>query len=169
MKARPRYIDGRGRIRSLSRHCRFPLSVNRAAVHIVLGPVIRVIVRSCRHRIRSLQADNPRLVTSQSLGLGQHPNHRLAIKAEIPRVRGVSVGVGFEVRPFGLVHMANVHIRFPSQCGAGREIKSGVPLLRLLRDGVGMVEGRGYREVPGPPASMEFVGLGVQLVQLLAL
>jgi hypothetical protein len=65
--------------------------------------------------------------------------------------------------------MANVHIRVPSQCGAGREIKSGVPLLRLLRDGVGMVEGRGYREIPGPPASMELVGLGVQLVQLLAL
>ena len=32
-----------------------------------------------------------------------------------------------------------------------------------------MIESGRYGQVPGPPASMELVGLGVQLVQLLAL
>jgi hypothetical protein len=65
--------------------------------------------------------------------------------------------------------MPNVDIRVPSQCGTGCQIESWISLLRLFRDGIWMIESRGYREIPGAPAGMEFIRFGVELVKLLAL
>ena len=65
--------------------------------------------------------------------------------------------------------MSNVDIRVPSQDRAISQGKCRKALLRLLRVRIGMVRGGRDREVPRSPAGMEFVRLGVELIELLAL